>query len=79
MTNENITEEPIDKTNENKPNEFKKSQKDNFASAGSSPSREVQEILSLNNSSTGYPTQEYFNNLASLEVEVRSLRFLRPC
>ncbi|KAF7268427.1 hypothetical protein GWI33_018437 [Rhynchophorus ferrugineus] len=69
LANENITEDPIDKSNENKLSEFKKSQKDNFASAGSSPSREVQEILSLNNSATGYPTQEYFNNLASLEVE----------
>ncbi|XP_050294918.1 enhancer of mRNA-decapping protein 4 isoform X2 [Anthonomus grandis grandis] len=45
-------------------------QKENYASAGSSPSREVQEILSLTNSSSGgFPTQEYYNNLANLQVE----------
>ncbi|XP_030765683.1 enhancer of mRNA-decapping protein 4 isoform X2 [Sitophilus oryzae] len=69
MTNENISEEPDNKLNENNVKDFEKPQKENFASAGSSPSREVQEILSLTNSSTGYPTQEYFNNLANLEVD----------
>ncbi|XP_045470559.1 enhancer of mRNA-decapping protein 4 [Harmonia axyridis] len=38
-------------------------QKGNFASGGSSPSREVQEILSLNNST--YSNPEYFENLSS--------------
>lgn len=37
---------------------FQRSQKDNFASGGSSPSREVQEILSLNNANYN----EYFEN-----------------
>lgn len=41
--------------------DFQRPQKDNFASGGSSPSREVQEILSLNNSS--YSTQDFFDNL----------------
>ncbi|KAF5295034.1 hypothetical protein FQR65_LT10587 [Abscondita terminalis] len=39
---------------------FDRPLKDNFASAGSSPSREVQEILSKNN-------QEYFDNLTKIE------------
>lgn len=46
--------------------DFQRPQKENFASAGSSPSREVQEILSLTNASSAYPTQEYFSNLAGL-------------
>lgn len=41
--------------------EFERPLKDNFASAGSSPSREVQEILSFKNS------QEYFDNLTKIE------------
>lgn len=39
--------------------DFQQPQKDNFASGGSSPSREVQEILSLNN------PLEFFEDLAS--------------
>lgn len=42
--------------------EFDRPQKSNFASGGSSPSREVQEILSLNNST--YSNQEYLENLS---------------
>ncbi|KAJ8960755.1 hypothetical protein NQ318_020048 [Aromia moschata] len=45
--------------------DFERPQKDNFASGGSSPSREVQEILSLNNSN--YSTQDYFDNLSKQE------------
>lgn len=41
--------------------DFQPPQKDNFASGGSSPSREVQEILALNNPS--YAAQEYFDHL----------------
>lgn len=67
ITNENVLVEGAEKAIDD---EFDRPQKENFASAGSSPSREVQEILSLNNSSTGYPTQEYFNNLASLQSHV---------
>ncbi|KAJ8980296.1 hypothetical protein NQ317_005216 [Molorchus minor] len=44
--------------------DFERPQKDNFASGGSSPSREVQEILSLNNSN--YTTQEYLENLSKM-------------
>nr|XP_022909578.1 enhancer of mRNA-decapping protein 4 [Onthophagus taurus]XP_022909579.1 enhancer of mRNA-decapping protein 4 [Onthophagus taurus] len=40
--------------------------KDNFASGGSSPSREVQEILSFNNNAFNNP-QEYFENLSKLD------------
>lgn len=67
ITNENALAEAAEKAIDD---EFDRPQKENFASAGSSPSREVQEILSLNNSSTGYPTQEYFNNLANLQAHV---------
>lgn len=42
---------------------------DNFASGGSSPSREVQEILSLNNST--YSTQDFFDNLSKLSVSAQ--------
>ncbi|XP_066256745.1 enhancer of mRNA-decapping protein 4 homolog [Euwallacea similis] len=68
ITNEIILIDTTDKKlNET---EFQRPQRENYASAGSSPSREVQEILSLNNSSTGYPAaQEYFNNLASLQAQ----------
>ncbi|XP_072391528.1 enhancer of mRNA-decapping protein 4 isoform X1 [Diabrotica undecimpunctata] len=45
--------------------DFQRPQKDNFASGGSSPSREVQEILSLNNST--YSTQDFFDNLPKLQ------------
>lgn len=45
--------------------DFQGSQKEVFASGGSSPSREVQEILSLNNSS--YSPQDYFDNLPKLK------------
>lgn len=65
ITNENALNDQKDIAE----TEFQRPQKDNFASAGSSPSREVQEILSLNNSTSGYPTQEYFNNLANLQDE----------
>lgn len=65
ITNENVLAEAVEIDDE-----FDRPQKENFASAGSSPSREVQEILSLNNSSTGYPTQEYFNNLVNLQAQV---------
>lgn len=44
--------------------DFQRPAKDNFASGGSSPSREVQEILALNNTSS-YSTQEYFDNLTN--------------
>lgn len=44
--------------------DFQRPQKDNFASGGSSPSREVQEILALNNPSS-YSAQEYFDNLTN--------------
>lgn len=47
--------------------DFQRPQKDNFASGGSSPSREVQEILSLNNST--YSTQDYFDNLTKMQDE----------
>lgn len=39
---------------------YQRNQKDNFASGGSSPSREVQEILSLNNAN--YNSHEYYEN-----------------
>ncbi|KAL3282525.1 hypothetical protein HHI36_005706 [Cryptolaemus montrouzieri] len=45
--------------------DFDMPQKGNFASGGSSPSREVQEILSLNNST--YSNPEYFENLSKLQ------------
>lgn len=48
--------------------DFQRPEKDNFASGGSSPSREVQEILALNNSST-YNTQDYFDNLTKIEEQ----------
>ncbi|KAL1513336.1 hypothetical protein ABEB36_002757 [Hypothenemus hampei] len=38
-------------------------------SAGSSPSREVQEIFSRNNSSSGFPTQEFYNSLSNIQVQ----------
>lgn len=44
--------------------DFQQPQKDNFASGGSSPSREVQEILAFNNPS--YNPQEYFDNLSKV-------------
>jgi enhancer of mRNA-decapping protein 4 len=47
--------------------DFQRPEKDNFASGGSSPSREVQEILSLNNST--YNTQDYFDNLSKMQEE----------
>lgn len=49
---------------------FQRTQKDNFASGGSSPSREVQEILALNN--TSYNTHEYYedNKVTEEDVEV---------
>ncbi|RZC35823.1 enhancer of mRNA-decapping protein 4, partial [Asbolus verrucosus] len=47
--------------------DFQRPEKDNFASGGSSPSREVQEILSLNNST--YSTQDYFDNLTKMQDE----------
>ncbi|XP_063903240.1 enhancer of mRNA-decapping protein 4 [Zophobas morio] len=47
--------------------DFQRPEKDNFASGGSSPSREVQEILSLNNST--YSTQDYFDNLTKMQEE----------
>ncbi|CAH1183660.1 unnamed protein product [Phaedon cochleariae] len=47
--------------------DFQRPQKDNFASGGSSPSREVQEILSLNNST--YSTQNFFDDLSKLQDE----------
>ncbi|KAJ8920900.1 hypothetical protein NQ315_015693 [Exocentrus adspersus] len=47
--------------------DFQRPQKDNFASGGSSPSREVQEILSLNNSN--YSTQDYFDSITKLQDE----------
>lgn len=47
--------------------DFQRPQKDNFASGGSSPSREVQEILSLNNSN--YSNQDYFDSLTKLQDE----------
>lgn len=47
--------------------DFQRPEKDNFASGGSSPSREVQEILSLNNST--YSNQEYFDNLTKMQEE----------
>lgn len=56
--NENVVDNLID---------FQRPQKDNFASGGSSPSREVQEILSLNNST--YSNQDYFDNLTKLQDE----------
>lgn len=42
--------------------------KDNFASAGSSPSREVQEILSFKNSQ-----DEYFENIKQIEKNIEKL------
>ncbi|XP_056638330.1 enhancer of mRNA-decapping protein 4 isoform X1 [Diorhabda sublineata] len=45
--------------------DFQRPHKDNFASGGSSPSREVQEILSLNNSN--YDSQEFFENLPKMQ------------
>ncbi|KAK9872249.1 hypothetical protein WA026_017050 [Henosepilachna vigintioctopunctata] len=45
--------------------EFERPQKGNFASGGSSPSREVQEILSLN--STNYSNPEYSTKLQESE------------
>ncbi|KAG5876298.1 hypothetical protein JTB14_028939 [Gonioctena quinquepunctata] len=47
--------------------DFQRPQKDNFASGGSSPSREVQEILSLNNSS--YSNQDFFDSLPNLKED----------
>lgn len=47
--------------------DLQRRQKDNFASGGSSPSREVQQILSLNEST--YGAQEYLNNLAKSQDE----------
>lgn len=47
--------------------DFQRPEKDNFASGGSSPSREVQEILSLNNST--YSTQDYFDNLTKMQED----------
>lgn len=48
--------------------DFQRPQKDNFASGGSSPSREVQEILALNNPS--YAAQEYFDHLTETANDV---------
>ncbi|XP_044750702.1 enhancer of mRNA-decapping protein 4 [Coccinella septempunctata] len=45
--------------------DFERPQKGNFASGGSSPSREVQEILSLNNSA--YSNPEYYENLSKMQ------------
>ncbi|CAH1995790.1 unnamed protein product [Acanthoscelides obtectus] len=46
--------------------DFQRPQKENnFASGGSSPSREVQEILSCNNST--YSNQDYFDNLTKIQ------------
>lgn len=47
--------------------DFQQPQKDNFASGGSSPSREVQEILAFNNPT--YNPQEYFDNLSKTADE----------
>lgn len=47
--------------------DFQQPQKDNFASGGSSPSREVQEILAFNNPT--YNPQEYFDNLSKTAEE----------
>ncbi|CAG9768722.1 unnamed protein product [Ceutorhynchus assimilis] len=67
ITNENSP--PVDKPSESaNATEFPRSQKDNFTSAGSSPSREVQEILSLNNSTSGYP-QEFYSDLENLQIK----------
>ncbi|XP_017785329.1 PREDICTED: enhancer of mRNA-decapping protein 4 isoform X2 [Nicrophorus vespilloides] len=52
--------------------DFQQPQKDNCASGGSSPSREVQEILSLNNPST-HVVQEYFDNLKLSDTEATVL------
>lgn len=48
--------------------DFQRPQKDNFASGGSSPSREVQEILALNNPS--YSAQEYFDHLTEVTNDI---------
>ncbi|XP_060517903.1 enhancer of mRNA-decapping protein 4 isoform X3 [Cylas formicarius] len=69
LTNDAALCEPMQKLNEELISELHKPPKDTFASAGSSPSREVQEILSLNNSGSNYGTDEYFNNLANLQVK----------
>lgn len=50
--------------------DFQRPQKDNFASGGSSPSREVQEILALNNPS--YAAQEYFDHLNEVTNDMDS-------
>nr|XP_023013294.1 enhancer of mRNA-decapping protein 4 [Leptinotarsa decemlineata] len=47
--------------------DFQRPQKDHFPSGGSSPSREVQEILSLNNSS--YSNQDFFDSLPNMKEE----------
>ncbi|KAH1001419.1 hypothetical protein HUJ04_005443 [Dendroctonus ponderosae] len=67
ITNESVPPEAVEKIIDSVRPDFQRPQKENFASAGSSPSREVQEILSLTNASAAYPTQEYFSNLASLQ------------
>lgn len=59
---ESLTDPPVENLID-----FQQPQKDNFASGGSSPSREVQEILALQNPS--YDPQEYFDNLNKLENE----------
>lgn len=45
--------------------DFQQLQKETFASGGSSPSREVQEILAINNSS--FTDNEYFDTLNNIE------------
>lgn len=64
-TNTATLNKSIEKINENNIEnliDFERPQKDNFASGGSSPSREVQEILSLNKPS-------YFDNLTEITNE----------
>lgn len=58
LTDDNKVENLIDTENVL---QYERPQKDNFASAGSSPSREVQEILSFKNN------QEYFETLNKIE------------
>lgn len=51
--------------------DFQQPQKENVASGGSSPSREVQEILSLQN--PPFHAQEYFDNIKIPEEESESI------
>ncbi|GJQ69671.1 putative enhancer of mRNA-decapping protein, partial [Trypoxylus dichotomus] len=62
--------EKLPETNVDNLIDFQQPQKDNFASGGSSPSREVQEILAFNNPT--YNSQEYFDNLSKAADQVET-------